>query len=131
MQNKGLAFLTMSDAGIKAKNQVFTWTADTFGEWAQRGARREPRRRCRRWLSLVYSFPAADPSFHLFCAGLGSLVWQKIVLVSTLLPGTPEILTLAPSFQPDFPNGNFTLNEVPNAMAAAGLTMANLGDNST
>lgn len=42
-----------------------------------------------------------------------------------------EFLTLASEYQPDFPNGNWTLGEVPAALTAAGLTMNDLNDNST
>lgn len=53
------------------------------------------------------------------------------MLVSTKLPGSPEIVLVSNVYQPDFPNGNFTGNGLPNAMAASGLSMADLNDNST
>jgi hypothetical protein len=63
-------------------------------------------------------------------AGLGKTTWEKIVLVNAKNPGVP-FFTLAPTYQPDFPNGNFTLGEIPAALAAAGYTMNDLNDNST
>jgi hypothetical protein len=61
---------------------------------------------------------------------LGKTVWDRIVLVNEKNPNN-EFLTLAAQYYPDFPNGNFTLGEVPAALAAAGLTMNDLYDNST